>query len=177
MKKGIIVWVIFGFVLLYLGKQLSQVPYHTDEISWFFHTVYYEELFLRGNFKGVIWQSYESYDHPPLAKYVYGQYLYLRDRGVFNKRDELDAKWGRWNFYFDSKLGEIRESEFAPYIQQMREVSLALSVLSVSMLYMILMAVGGEWWLAMFVSGLLGANRLFQESMLRATSDSLYIYF
>lgn len=103
-RKLLIILICIALVFFYLIRKVNSVMYDSDELSWFFHTEFYEELFLRRDIKSTMWQSYESYDHPPVSKYFFGFGLNLFNRNFIMERDYLVSTYGRWSFYFNDKL-------------------------------------------------------------------------
>lgn len=169
--------VIFIVLTLYLFRLANTVPFDGDEISWFFHTKFYEQLFLKRNFDQKFWSSYESFDHPQLSKYIFGAYLHVLNPNIFKERDQLVQKYGRWDFYFKSEISDIRVTEFARYIIQMRHVSILFTVGTLILLFFIMSKFFRFWPLSLFLSSVLVINPLFTQTMIRATSDAQVIFF
>jgi len=170
---GCILLIFFSLRCAFLSPRIEFNP---DEISWFFHTEFFNQL-LKRDIDREFWTSYESYDHPQLSKYIFGGYLFLSDREFFEKRDLLERKWGRWDFYFNPGLGDIKTSEFAPYILRMREINIVFTVGSLMVLYVITLAISGNIFVAVLLPVLLSFNILFHTTMLRATSDAQMVFF
>lgn len=176
-KKILIGCVVFLFVSIRLTLLSPQIEFNSDEISWFYHTEFFNQLFLKHNLDKEFWTSYESYDHPQLSKYIFGGYLFLRDKNIFAKRDALEQQWGRWNFYFDEKLSNISSTDFAQYIFKMREVNIPFTVGSLMVLFLCLSFCIGNMYVAFLIPVLLTYNSLFTTTMLRATSDAQMVFF
>lgn len=153
------------------------MPYNGDEISWFFHSTFYEEFFLKRNFDRSVWETYEGYDHPQLSKYIFGGYLYFVQPGIFLERDRLEETYGRWQFYFDSRLDDISMSPFVSYIRKMREVNVVVAWLTLFMLVVLLRQIGVPWIVGCLSALFLVRNQLFVSTMLRATSDGHTMLF
>lgn len=153
------------------------MPYNGDEISWFFHIKFYEEFFLKRNFDRSVWETYEGYDHPQLSKYMYGGYVYFVRPTVFTERDQLEETYGRWQFYFDPRLGDISRSPFAEYIAIMREVNVVSTWITIVSIALLLYLVGIPPILCLISVLILLRNPLFVVTMLRATSDSHMMVF
>lgn len=170
---GCVLLIFFSLRCAFLS---ARIEFNSDEISWFFHTEFFNQL-LKRDIDRKFWTSYESYDHPQLSKYIFGGYLYVQDKDFFAKRDALEKKWGRWDFYFNSALWDIKTSEFAPYILRMREINTVFTVGSLMFLYGIILAVSGNIFVAILLPILLSFNALFHTTMLRATSDAQMVFF
>jgi hypothetical protein len=151
-------------------------PYHPDEISWFFHTEFYQLLY-SGNFSSPKWQSYESYDHPQLSKYIFGLTVSLFDKNVFKKREELEKKYGRWSFYFNPQLEKIAPIHFGKYIDVMRNVNVFFTLISVLLIWSISTLTTGNMYASLITTYIVLNNELFKQVMLRATSDAQTICF
>lgn len=180
MKKYITVFIVcalFIFASIRLTLLSPQVAFNSDEISWFYHTEFFNQLFVKHNLNRQFWTTYESYDHPQLSKYIFGGYLFLQDKNIFTKRDILEQRWGRWNFYFDKNLSDISSTEFAQYIIKMREVNIPFAVGSLIFIFLCLSLSTGNIYIASFIPVLLLFNSLFITTMLRATSDAQMIFF
>lgn len=174
----VIITVVFSaYIFIFLNNEAKIIPYHEDEISWFFHTKFYEEFFIKRNFDRSIWETYGGYDHPPISKYIFGWYLFLKDPSVFTKRDTLEQQFGRWQFYFDLRLSDISSTPFAQYISTMRQVNIVFTWFTLVTLVILLRQLGVSWMIGFIGVFILVQNQLFQISMLRATSDSHMIFF
>jgi hypothetical protein len=163
-----------GFTILNTQKTVTPL---TDEISWFFHTEFFEHTFILRDYNQQFWQSYESYDYPQVSKYIFGGYLYLHQRNIFQIRNRLVNTWGRWQFYFDPRLRNIRNTEFYPYIMTMREVNSFFTLLALLCIYGITLMLTGSCWCPLASGLLLLANRTFMEVMLRATPEGHFMAF
>ena len=168
--------VLFGCSYHVIG-QIKNVPYYGDEISWFFHIEFFEKLFVQKYISSPTWQTYESYDHPQVSKYFFGAYLYAKNGNIFAIRDRLENIWGRWDFYFNPQLADISKTEFAGYILQMREVSALFTVIAIILLYGITLKLVKNPFISLFVPGIISFHPLFQNTMLRATSDAPMVCF
>jgi hypothetical protein len=167
----------FVYICAFFVNAIRTVPFQNDEISWFFHTEFFERAFIKHDLDKTFWTSYESFDHPQLSKYIFGGHLLLHDRDIFAKRDSLEEKWGRWDFYFSPQFAESGMREFSPYIRMMREVNGAFTVGTLVLLYVGILMVTGNMYVASIIPILLGSNRVFVSSMIRATSDSHMVFF
>lgn len=172
-----VVALLLFYSLFFLINESRRTPYNRDEISWFFHTKFFEELFLKKNFHPSIWESYEGYDHPQLSKYIFGGYLFLRSPAVFDQRDQLEKEYGRWQFYFDPRLTDISVSPFRIFIDLMRDVNVIITWLTIGLLILLLHQLTVPFLLGGLLILVLVHNQLFLESMLRAISDSHMIFF
>lgn len=175
--KRFVVFIVFLLIFVSLVRNIKTVPYHSDEISWFFHIQFYEKLFLQRDLDQKFWQSYESYDHPQLSKYFFGAYLYAWDRKIFEKRDRLERTYGRWQFYFDPRLSTIQTSEFSPHILRMRQLNVAFTIGTLVLIFLLCQGIIKSMWVSLTVCVLLVFNPLFINTMLRATSDAQMVFF
>lgn len=158
-------------------QSIYSVELHNDEISWFYHIQFYEQLFIKRDIHAPIWTSYESYDHPQLSKYIYGAYLTVRDPGVFSVRDRFEKEFGRWQFYFSPDVSHIRNQYFAPYLYHMREANF-LIIIGIYIFLGYLIFVTTKNILFSFVFPLIiSSNSLFMSTMIRATSDVHLVFF
>lgn len=169
-------FVVITFICLgiFVSNQVHKMPFHPDEVSWFYHTEFFKVLFIDHDITSPKWQSYESYDHPQLSKYIYGVVLYAYDRTIFIKRDFLETKWGRWSFYFNN---DFSYSEFEKYIYVMRYVQVLFVLGTVLILSKILIVLTKNYLLSILLPITLVYNDIFLSTMLRATSDAHMIFF
>ncbi len=173
----IITNVVLLFCSIHIYQQSLRIPYNSDEISWFFHIQFFQELFIQHRSTSTLWNSYESFDHPQLGKYIYGSYLYSQNKEIFLLRDALEHRWGRWDFYFNPALQNIGQSEFAPHIQLMRRVTVLFSVLAVLLFFGLTVIFLHDFLLALTVPVILSFHPLFLNTMLRTTSDAFMVCF
>jgi 4-amino-4-deoxy-L-arabinose transferase-like glycosyltransferase len=103
--------------------------------------------------------------------------LFIHDKNIFTIRDTLEKKWGRWNFYFNPNFGDIRTNGFAPYILMMREVNFVYTMGTIVLLYIIVLMLTENMFMAGLLSSAITLNGLFVTTMLRATSDAHMIFF
>jgi 4-amino-4-deoxy-L-arabinose transferase-like glycosyltransferase len=61
-----------------LEKKKYENLIDSDEIAWVFTGYYFNLYFLRFDIFHPDWNDYEAFDHPPLAKYIVGESLYLK---------------------------------------------------------------------------------------------------
>ena len=179
MKKILVILLSLSlFVYLFIGllKSSKNIAYHTDEVSWFFHTDFFNQLFLERNLDKSFWESYESFDHPPLSKYIFGAYLYLKEKEVFIARDSLEDKYGRWMFYFKLDNKQLEEN-FSRYLNYMREANMIFTVASLVFVFLILYKLSKSLLISLALPLVLSVNNLFTTTMLRATSDAHYVAF
>lgn len=169
--------IIFVFLAFSLIHKSESVPFNSDEISWFFHTKFFEELFIKHRISTPLWSSHENFDHPQLSKYLFGAYLYIRDKNVFYQRDRLEQRYGRWSFYLDPTLSDIEKGAFALHIRHMRELNVIFTVGVFILIYGITLHIVRYKLLAVSIPLALLNNPLFINSMLRATSDAQMVFF
>ncbi len=167
-----------SFLLLFTFiYQSPRVATHTDEISWFFHTVFFDELFVKHNLDRSLWTSFEAFDHPVLSKYIFGSYLYMRQPSYGIERQLLLEKYGRWKFYTKIQPEEIPRTQFFPYVLEMREVNLAITIAVFIGLFVLYYVMSRQVLYSSLFTIVLGTNILFVSTLLRATTDSHYIFF
>lgn len=173
----IVIVCVFVWITLAVRSMLSAVFFHADEISWFFHTKAFEQAVLKKDISSSFWTSYESFDQPPLVKYIFGLYLWEKDKDIFVKRDRLETEWGRWAFYENPQLKDGGFQPFIPYILSMREVNVP-AILGVLLgFFLLLRLCGVQRILATGVLLVLATNPMFLQEMIHATSDAYMLCF
>lgn len=186
MEKHIILKVIryvisitlFGLLFFDFVGRVRAVPFHPDEISWFFHTRFFEKVFLDRDISDKkFWLSDESFDHPILSKYIFGIYLFLINNHTPVARKILEHEYGRWNFYSTIDQGLIKNTPFVPYINRMREVNIFFTFLTLSVLFVTYYCLFRNVLFALLLPFVLERNNLFLTTAVRATSDIHYIFF
>lgn len=165
--------VLFGWI----HQLIYSVELHNDEISWFYHTEFFEQAFIKHDVHSSMWSSYESYDHPQLSKYIYGGYVWLKNPSIFTTRATLQDMYGRWKFYFNSDLERIRNQIFAPYLYTMREINSIFFLGSLVLIGAVVFIVTSSSLLPIIGIVWLMQNTLFANTMIRATSDAQVIFF
>ena len=157
---------------------IHTVPYTIDEVSWYFHTRYFELVAVHPDSRSDKWVSLEAYDHPPFAKYLFGSYLYLLDKDTLYKRQQLENKWGRWAIYaspiFDNQEGF---KDFEEPIIHMRQVSGIFLYITAISSGLILFTVTGNIAFALLLSYLLMQNPIVITNLIRATPDAIMTSF
>lgn len=147
------------------------VPIHVDEVSWFFHTEFYQ-LLLSGDIHSTKWQSYESYDHPQLSKYTYGFYLAQINKNIVKERDVLESAIGRWDFYFNNNFLSEISLTLRANVHSMRDINAFFMLFSIAILWIIFWKTTSGSWISFALPIVLVHNELFMHVMLRATSDA-----
>lgn len=72
----IIPYIFFLILIFSYGIYLKTIPVsYWDEFLWVGRS-YFFEFYIHEDYKNEIWKTYESYDQPKLAEYVYGAWLY-----------------------------------------------------------------------------------------------------
>lgn len=160
-----------------VGKSISTAELHNDEISWFFHTAFFERIFITHDMSSSYWYSYESYDHPHFSKYVYGAYLFFRYPSIFKIRAELEKAYGRWKFYFNPDTPYVRETIFAPYLHTMRQINIVFVAGSCFLIGGILYFLSRNIILSYVGVLVFAYNPFFLNVMVRGTSDAHMIFF
>lgn len=180
-RKNIFLYgLVVAACVFVVGNALRAVhtaPLHNDEISWFFHTEFFEELFIKKDIRSAMWQSYESYDHPQLSKYIYGAYVAWKYPKVFDVRRQLEGRWGRWNFYFLPDVEAIKTEYFAPYIYGMRQINIISIAGIIFAVCFILRMMTINMFVVFLGAILFVTNELFMGTTIRATSDGHMVLF
>lgn len=158
-------------------RAIDTVDIHNDEVSWFFHTQFFEQAFIKHDLQSSFWQSYESYDHPQISKYIYGAYVYGRLPNIFSIRNGLERGYGRWKFYSNPNIESIRMMEFGPYIRMMRELNVVFIVGVSCLIGLIMYSVTANTYMAWVSVIIFLYNPFFLQMMIRATPDAHMIFF
>ncbi len=168
-----LVLIIGAFVAF--SRASSSLVYVNDEVSWFFHTKFYELAIIKQDFSSSAWQSYEAYDHPPLVKYIFGFVLWRFDKKYAFYRNALEQEITRWDYYYDSEFSVYSYPELEKYLSVLRVYQVGVSSLTVGLFYSILMLIFRSRLYSCIGCGLLITNPLFQATMLRAIPDGTMI--
>lgn len=174
---SIILIICINILFLFVVFRAGSVPYVNDEMSWFFHIKFYEELFYKHDIRSSYWVSYESFDHPQVSKYLFGAYLHLRYSDVFSSRDALESLYGRWAIYSDPRLLDVSKTPFAPFIAVMREINVLFTYGTLCLLLVLLTVVTGHITAGIIFVFMLASSNLFMNTMIRATSDAHVTFF
>lgn len=167
--------IIIGFFSV---SRARNVPYERDEISWYFHTEFFDEAFVQKKIFSPLWNGYESFDHPPLSKYIYGAYLYFRNNEYWRERESLEKKYGRWNMYYSIKSDEdISTTEFAPILFELRKVNVVFTLLILVEIFMLFYTFSRSLWFSLLMTAVLSFNTVFIQSTAIITSDSHFLFF
>lgn len=179
--KNLLIFFLFSFssFLSFFKLQNSRVPYNIDEVSWFFHTAFFDELFLKHNLDKKLWLSFESFDHPQLSKYIFGAYLFSKNKEYMHDRDKLLAQYGRWDFYriLGHSSKAILHSPFYTPINIMREINLAVTFLTLIVLFLLCKILTQNIFISVIFVFSLASNSLFTRNMLTAYPDAHYMFF
>jgi len=180
--KRILEIIVVVLCMIYLSyvlvSRVSKVPYKEDEISWYFHTKFFDEAFINKSLFSPLWQGYESFDHPPVSKYIYGAYLYFQNRNYAQERNVLESKYGRWNFYYVIKSDEaIATTEFAPIISDLRKINFVFAVFILVEVYILFYMISRSSLFSLLLCAVLSINSLFIYSVAIITSDNQVIFF
>ena len=81
-KYAYLILIFIFFIFIFFKLQKSHVSYNFDEVSWFFHAVFFDELFLKHNFDKKFWLSFESFDHPQLSKYILAYIFFPKIKNI-----------------------------------------------------------------------------------------------
>lgn len=152
---------------------IRSLPYESDEISWFYHTKFYD-LLTQGKIFEPYWHSLDAYDHPPLSKYVYGLYLRLHFGDYAAIRENLKTMYGEWSSV--DIAGTDMPHTFGPFIITMRSLTALITVFCILLLSGLTLILTGNIFVAVIHALLLVHNGVFMTTMIRAVSDSHYIF-
>ena len=174
------VFIVSFFLLIpfFLLARTPVIPLHIDEIAWFIDTDAFEQIFLKRDVTSSFWQTNQRYDQPPLVKYIYGGYLWMKDPKVFRNRERLEKEWGRWGIYNNPSTTETGFDIFGPYIRQMRQINSIALIGTLLAFYLLLIFVGNiNIVVAMLGTALLSQNMLFLQEMTHATHDGFMLCY
>lgn len=174
--------VVVGAVLVVCALSIfiqrsNSLPYENDEVSWFFHTQYFDLAFLHRDFSHPSWFTYEAYDHPPLVKYIFGFVLWSYDKEFSVYRQFIESQITRWDYYDDQSFDVSSYPQLEKYISVLRAYQIGLAVAGVVLFYVIVLFFSRNIFLSLIGALLLVRNPLFQASMLRAVPDGTMIVF
>lgn len=165
-------------IIITAVRLATRVPQNRDEISWYFHTRFFDEAFLAHRYFSDVWYGYESFDHPPVAKYVYGMALYLKNPSYMKERDALERTYGRWEFYRTIPSDRVVHTlPFGPHIAYLRSVNIGVLVLLFGVLFVLAYTVTSSVWASLAFCLALAVNRVFIESVSTVTSDIYMMLF
>lgn len=170
---------LLGTILgISITSRFSSVPYERDEISWYFHTEFFDEAFVHRRLASPLWDGYESFDHPPISKYVYGAFLYANNNTYIATRDVLERTYGRWAFYKNIARDEdISETRFAPIIRLLRSLNTIIAIAIIFEIFLLGYLVTGSVWFSLLLCTALGFNSLFYNMLPVVTSDNHALFF
>lgn len=148
----------------------STVP-HCDETNWVALTKLYDVLVTR-DFTNPYWTSFWGYDHPPLAKFVYGYLLAVKNNNFSATRNTLIEQY----LPQDRTCKTTPVEPFLPYIWQMRSITTFLTIAVVALIVGVAGLATGTW-LIPTVASLLIIGHPFMSFFVATTSDAFYIFF
>ncbi len=167
---------IYVVLVIYIAAivfpHARSLPYDADEISWFYHTRYFD-LLKKGDITHSSWQSLDAYDHPPVSKYAFGAYLRIYFGDYSRIRENLRSTYGEWSEVPRSAID--MDQTYGPFIQRMRETSAFSVVLILLLLSLLTLRLTHNILIALCNALLLVYNEPFLDAMLRAVSDSHYL--
>lgn len=171
--------IICAFYIGFLSvSHATKIPYERDEISWYFHTKFFDEAFIKKNISSPLWYGYESFDHPQVSKYIYGAYLYAQNHDYFQLRDSLEAKYGRWAFYTNITSDEaITQTEFVPILHNLRTINLMTLPVIVILIYALFFQLSSSTIFSLAIVAILSTHPLFIYSTAIVTSDNHFLLF
>ncbi len=160
-----------------LETRKNMLLQESDEVAWIFTGYYFKLYFLRFDIFNPDWNDYESFDHPPLAKYIVGGSLFLKGHTI----DTLDPK-RFWNTipltnmrpHFEMIKDKIPDPiTVVPYL---RSVIFAFALSSLFLLYIFIRISYGI--LPAFLSTLLiMINPIFIMVSTRIVADPILLFF
>lgn len=176
-KRVVLIGKIFACIvalaLLFIqaDNHRRSIPPFCDESSWVALTNLYDPM-SRGDFRNPLWISFRAYDHPPLAKYVYGFYLSLRNPDFSEIRDRLIEK----HLPINRTCKTTPTAPFVTYIYQMRTITATLTIFTSIMLGIIGMLMTTSSFI-FIVAPLIAMQQPIFPYQFIATSDAFYIFF
>ncbi len=124
---GIVAAILVASAMFVVGYRAQQsIPLSPDEVSWVFHSRSVVRAIEGGDVQRTSWETYESFDHPPGAKYFFGLILWSRFDTFLQHVDEAQAQFGRWGMYANPEVHHELSGMLAQYIYTMRSMSLTL---------------------------------------------------
>ncbi len=176
-RKRVLLFVLSVLVLIFSYNHflyhIQSEPFINDEISWYFHTEFFDKAFIKHDFSSQFWTSYEGFDQPPLAKYFYGYCLYSADPDYAVKRNELLNRYGRWQFYFNQNLLDtLNTSQFAPEILALRYCNSVNGIVAALGMFVLLYVLSGSMIAAFVTTILILYTPLYSSVSARATNDA-----
>lgn len=168
--------------IFYLGfiavSRAKTVPFERDEISWYFHTKFFDEAFIKKDTTSPLWYGYESFDHPQVSKYIYGAYLYALDHNYALTREVFEKKYGRWGFYTNIKSDpDISTTEFAPILFELRKINSVLTIFIIAEIFILSYMLTGSFIFSILTCVAFIFNDLFTISTAVVTSDNHLLLF
>ncbi len=168
----------FCFIAFIAVQKTKNIPFDLDEISWYYHTKFFEEAFIYKNIYSELWNGYESYDHPQISKYIYGSYLYILDPNFSIKRNILEEKYGRWQFYYNKQLAEtISPSEFFTPLSKLRDLNRVFLIGIFIEVFIVMVLLTKSYIYSVILMYVLAVNTMFINAIMRITSDIHMIFF
>lgn len=159
-------------------SRAKTIPFERDEISWYFHTKFFDEAFLKKDIFSPLWNGYESFDHPQISKYIYGAYLYLQDHNYSQVRDALEQKYGRWAFYTNITSDEaIADTEFVPILHNLRTLNVLTTTIILGLILVLFLQLTKSVIFSLLVTALSATHPLFVYSTAIVTSDNHLLLF
>jgi len=112
----VVVGVLFGIY----NNIASKIPIsYWDEMIWVGRS-YFFDYYIKGDFNDRVWRSYQSYDQPKLAEYMYGAWLY--PRYLSDKSKEKDLSFDYTKYLISRGYYMIDESFNGKYIEYYKQM-------------------------------------------------------
>ena len=171
--EGLFLLMLFYSLYAVYDKRAGIRLYEPDEAAWIFSTYYAHLYFGQGNLVHDDWTDYDSYDHPPLAKFYYGLAVNLGGHSY----DSIEAKrfWhsipmNRFGRYY----GPMMQRLPAGLLDWTRAFAFAAAICALAFLYLFARQRFGVT-AALTVSGLLILNPVFREVSLQTLADPVLL--
>ena len=175
---SLVIFITYIFFLYSNKLPFDATRFENDEVSWFFHSKAFIEAFVNKDFKSDYWPSSEAYDHPHLAKYIYGWRLFTKFGSQYlSEIKEIEKELGRWNFYQDFDLKDFSSHPVAKYIKSLEEINIRLIFVLVLVLSLLLMEFSKSFLISFLYSLFLLKNAYFINTMIRVRPDLYFILF
>lgn len=183
-------------LFIYFWQQLELMKvtkyFHPDEYI-FVRRAEFLDLYLNGDFNNPVWQSYDSYDVPKFAEYIYGFSLYLQGHTNLNQyfsqvqfigngQDELgEGNWQKQEALFQKYAFIDLQKMPLDILTKIEPILLArqaATLFSLGLLiavFIIGLRING-WLTGIIASILVYNNFLSSEIMVKAMGDSVLIF-
>ncbi len=147
-----------------------------DEAAWVFKTYHYHLAFQLHEFRHRDWQDPESYDHPPLARWIFG--AALSGKGLVATSLENQHWWRErgYDLFYHPEFREeltVRATEEA--LRILRRVAFIFGLLTLVAVYCLAYSLGRPT--ALLASFFVGIHPLFQDANIKAMTDTQTLFW